>query len=453
MSEPGGWRPRPIVWQLALAAAVVYTLVHVVQSGIITPLARPNIRQVAYEIRPLNAFLATGQPVVLDESDQYGPVFFFVMHPLLRLCGGDAWPLSRCLYGVQLIALAASFFFSWRLLVGWQRERPGGPAIGPAALAGLMALLWLNFSPLYYIVATKGVEMWELALVSGGLYAYQRGRRATAGIAIAAATFIKLLPGLFLLWFLLRDRRALAWAIAGTIGILGVSQAIYGPAMGFSYPLHIARAAVVPAPDAATGRHENLALKNMVVKAFGELPIPRPDQIGDGKTGYSVTIDTEREALANRLGLVLHALALLALLWLWRPGGSGTDARALLWQWALGFVGMLIIAPAATFEYMLLTVPAFGFALTVLVTEPRARRPAVIALVAAALVIVGNIVPRSLVNELLGMRLLRDWAGFSHFTLSETYQYFGIPMFGLLLLAAALILVRERETRRLAPDA
>lgn len=443
MSEPGGWRPRPILWQLAMAAAVVYTLVHVVQSGIITPLARPNIRQVAYEIRPLNAFLATGQPVVLDESDQYGPVFFFVMHPLLRLCGGDAWPLSRCLYVVQLLALAASFFFSWRLLLAWQRERPGGPAIGAGALAGLMALLWFNFSPLYYIVATKGVEMWELALVSGGLYAYQRGRRAPAGIAIAAATFIKLLPGLFLLWFLLRDRRALAWAIAGTVGILGVSQAIYGPAMGFGYPLHIARAAVVPAPDAATGRHENLALKNLVVKAYGELPIPRPDQIGDGATGYSVIIDEQREAVANRLGLALHAIALAVLLWLWWPRASATGAYARLWQWALGFVGMLIIAPAATFEYMLLAVPAFGFVLAVIVTEARARRPAVLALFGAALLIVGNIIPRSLVNELLGMRLLRDWAGYSHFTLSETYQYFGIPMLGLFLLAAALLLMRR----------
>lgn len=449
--------------RLALALLVAYSLAHFAYSGVLTPLASPNIRQIAYEIRPLLAHIASGKPVQLDESDQYGPVFFFIMHPMILMCGGDAWPLSRCAYGLELATLAASFGFAFLALRRWLRSRnePVRSALSDRTLFAVLLVLWLNYSPLNYIVATKGVEMWELALIMAALYAALTGRHALGGVAIAAATLIKILPGIFILYFLFRDRRALVGSIVGAVAILASAEALYGHQMGFGYPWLIAKAAVTTAPDAAVGLHTNLAMKNLVIKAFGRLEVPTADQLKEG-VGASVTIDRESLRLANMLGLALHAIGLavvIAVIARRRTFARGT-ADDVVWHWAFLSTMMIVIAPAATYEYMVLCVFGFSFSLVWLLSSqpaspkvvtgtaneggPASLRGLPAVLIAVSTLLVANILPRTMLNELLPLNLLRQWSGYTHLTLSEIYQYFGIPLFGLIMLAVALLLIRQR---------
>ncbi|MGQ0734070.1 MAG: glycosyltransferase family 87 protein [Acidobacteriota bacterium] len=427
-----------LVRPAALAIFAAYSIVHFAYSGVLTPLESPNIRQIASEMRPLRAFLANGQPVTLDEPDQYGPVFFFVMHPLIRSCGLEAFPLSRCLYGVQLVTLVSSFLLTVVCLRRWlsssdKRFRP----IRTSVLVAVLGLLWTNFSPLYYIVATKMVEMWELALILAALLAYLSGRSFLAGLLIAAGTFIKLLPGLFVIYFALRDRRAFAGAVAGTLVILSTSHLLYGPAMGFGYPLSVMRSAVVASADAATGHHENLSMKNLVRKAFGTLRVPQPGDPPNMRESYKAAVAPERQGLATALGLLLHAAALaVTVIVLIRS----RRARDPVWDWAFLTVAMLLVAPAATFEYMLLAVFAFSLVITALLAHRTLwRSAAIVAPLAVAVVLVANIVPRTVINTVLPIDWLRHTSGYTHLTLSETYQYFGVPLVGLAALGVALV--------------
>src|SRR5262245_2414562 len=109
--------------QMALLGLLLaYSAVHFAVSGVQLPLASRNIRQIAHEIRPLNQYLADGQPVTLDDPRQYGPVFFLVMHPLVRLTNGEGVPLSRYLYALQLAVLALAFVFCAKALLQWVGE-------------------------------------------------------------------------------------------------------------------------------------------------------------------------------------------------------------------------------------------------------------------------------------------------------------------------------------------
>jgi hypothetical protein len=435
-----------LVRRAVIGALAAYTLAHFVYSGVLVPLQSPNIRQIAYETRTLVAHLATGDPVIVDEADQYGPAFLFVMHPLLLACGSDPWPLSRCLYGVQLMALGASFLFMFLSLRLWLRARGTDGLPSDLGLAGALALLWLNFAPLYYIVTTKMVETWELALILGALYALMRGAGVLAGVAIAVATFIKLLPGIFVIYFALYNRRALAGFGAGTVAVLAVAHIMYGPAMGFGYPLHIAKAAVVPSEDAATGFHVNLSMKNLVWKAFGDLQVPGPDD-APMREAYVAEVDADAQPAATRIGLLLHAAAVVATILLLWPGRRALASDP-VWVWGFLSVAMLIVAPAATFEYMILALPGFSVVVAALLAVPRLRRRrALIASFGVAIVLVAHIVPRTVINAVLPIDALRQASGYTHLTLSETYQYFGIPLFGLLALGIALVLL-GRELRR-----
>ena len=146
-----------------LAILLLYSLVHFAESGVLVPLSRPSLGQIEEEVSPLRRHLRDGLPVTTNNPRQYGPVFFFVMHPLLRVAADDPERLSRLLYGLQIVCLSLSFVFSWAAF---------GPVVAPErrwiALGGL-AVLWANFAPIYMILAVKNVETWELLLICAAL--------------------------------------------------------------------------------------------------------------------------------------------------------------------------------------------------------------------------------------------------------------------------------------------
>ena len=76
-----------------------------------------------------------------------------------------------------------------------------------------------------------------LALVAGSFGLLRRGREWSAGLVLAVAVLIKLVPAVFVLWWLVRRRwRALAGTLIGLVVLdVGLNLAVFGPARTWEY--------------------------------------------------------------------------------------------------------------------------------------------------------------------------------------------------------------------------
>lgn len=429
-----------------LGIGIVYSAVHFGRSGVWYPLTYPNIGQIHEELPPVVAYLEHGRPVrIVDNPRQYGPTFMFVLEPLIRLCGSNQPLLERWLYGIQILMMGLGFVCCLLSVRLWL-ERAYGSQVSRARMGWLalfLGLLWLNFSPLLYMLAVKNVEMWEMGLLSAALYAYLTERRFLASLCIAAASLAKMLPLFFLFYFLLKDRRMLAWCAVSLSLILAVSHWRYGPEFGFQYLPFMLKASLGSTWGFAY--HENVSLKGMIGKIFGGW------QVG---SNYHTQIPADRLALAQAVAsfaqfVVIAWLVKLLEPWRHRPGLAGWRYARVPWEWALMTTMMLILSPQAAFEYAVLALPAFSVVVGVLVADVALRRrPEVWVWFGAAVFLVANILPRQVINRMLPVDLLLHWTGNTRLKGSEGYQYFGFPLLGLACLVAALWLLRHRWTAR-----
>ena len=296
-------------------------------------------------------------------------------------------------------------------------------------LTAWLAALWLNFSPLYTILALKSVETWELQLISLGLYAHLRGWRWTAAFAIASAALIKVLPAVFIYYWLIADRRTFACACVMLVALLLVSHLLYGPEMGLWYlPRVVAGAA---GDSYGLNWHENISLKAAIAKLFGYLPAPTPD--GALTSGYFLVLTGWRKTAATVIGDALVLAAVAGLTWTWLRRGARRTREITLWEWSVLTVAVLIVSPNTIFEYVTIALGAVSYAFVrIALSEHRVTARWVA--FAASLLLVGGLVPRQWLNRLTMVDLLNQWTGHTHLTGSEAYQYYGFPLAGLLLL-------------------
>ncbi len=320
----------------------------------------------------------------------------------------------------------------------------------------VVAVLWLNFAPVLYMLVTRCVEGWELFLIAGAIYAALTGRHAWSGAAIAAAALIKTLPAFFMLILLLRDRRAFAAACVTGVALLACSHALYGPEMGALYPVRLAATASSKYTPAFT-MFENMAVKSMVAKALGHLQPPGPDGApksgpyldgldGDPQTGAYLVISKERLSAANSVGAV-WSLALVA--WcIWAVVRPATSSRPydLFWSWSFADVVMLVVSPMVAFEYTVLLLPAFSFACAAIVYRRGSANWWWIAgAFAVAVFLVGNIVPRQIVLRVIPVAWLTSLNPSNvHLSPTEAYLHYGFPMIGLVLLLLVVWALRPR---------
>ena len=443
-------RQQLAVW-LLVAAGLAYSVMHFALSGVRRPLAVPNIGQIVEEYEVLRIHLATGQPIRIQQPRQYGPTYILAIHGVVDVCGSDERCLLRAVYAIQLVMMAGAFCFCWLSLRLWLERIGRLPQDLPtsAVFVALLAVLWLNFAPLLGIVATKNVEMWELCLLSAALYAYLRSWRWASAACVALAALTKLLPFALFFYFLLVDRRTLIYACICALAVLTVSQALYGSEMGYFYLWTVGAGAAAPSaygnlPGLAW--HENISLKGIVAKTFGHLDDPAlAPVLGYPQVGY-LTVATPRMRLVGNL--VSYAAQLAAFVWMvavllrdsarrWRP------ETKIWWEWSLITVMMLVLAPQTGIDYQILLLPAFSFALAALVAFPELRRD-ITMLVAygGALVLVANIVPRSVVVRVSGVGWLLRLNHYTHLTTLEGYSYYGYPLLGMMLLIVALLRIR-----------
>ena len=202
------------------AVALLYSAFHFVRSGVIFPLRQQNLAKFDEETPALREHLRTGEPVHFGNPVQYGPVFFFVVHPLIVNTHSER-AFSNWLYAIQLIGIAGAFALTCATL------KPLVPAADWPLVAAWLVVIWFNFAPLYTIVVSKTVETWELFLLSLALYAYVRGKTWLLAAAVASAALVKVLPMIFFYYLLLTNRRAFAVRVRGP----GVDPARQPPAL------------------------------------------------------------------------------------------------------------------------------------------------------------------------------------------------------------------------------
>ena len=423
---------------IVTALALLYSAAHFVRSGILQPFDHPNLGKFDEQAWPLRSHLATGAPVHTTNPAQYGPVFFFVMDPLLRANLGDD-ALAAWLYAIQIVCIVGSFLLTIATLKPWIEETHADD--WPLAVVWL-AILWLNFSPFYTILAQKSVETWELLLISLALFAHVRGQRWIAAFAMASATLIKALPAAFLYYWLFTERRTFAYACAMLAALLAVSHLLYGPEMGLWYlPGVVAHAA---GDSYGLTWHENVSLKAAVAKLFGTLPSPTRDAAQT--SGYFVELAGWRRSAATLIGDALIVAGVAALTWTWqrrrdRPRG------VVLQEWSVLAIAVLILSPNTIFEYTTIALGAISYAFVKVAVIER-DRPSGWLLFITSLLLVGGLLPRQWLNRVTMIDVVNRWAGHAHLTASEAYQYYCVPLIGLALLLVVLLIHSSVKTYR-----
>lgn len=415
-----------------LAAAVIYSVAHFLVSGLWFALQVPNVGQVIEELQPLYRLFTAGAATV-DHPRQYGPVFLFLFHPIYQLDLQDPTLLSRYALALDLLAIAVGFAATWDAIRTWLTAR--GQRATPMMLLGLF-LLWANFSPLYGVLVIKNVELWELALIAVAGAALLRRNDWLTGWSVATAALIKMLPFALLPYLLLRNRRAFAHAMVALAVWLTAAQLAYGTAMGWGYlPALLNAASAGDSFGNAHGMmwHENVSLRGVVIKAFGYLTFP--DKVGllESK-GFFVRVWPGLEQTARVVALLVELAGASWAAWsLWRRTFVREPGRG-FWDWALVGIMMLALAPQISQDYMVLTLVAFSFVMAGCLAMPSRRAWIEFA---AAVLLVGNILPRGVFSRLVLIDPMMSFTGYTHLMRSEAYQYFCFPLLGLLVLALA----------------
>lgn len=408
---------KPLWKQFAFLIILCFTLAHVLYSGVYRPAfvftGVEKFGQMREEMAPLQEYLLTGEPITLQNPRQYGPVFLFVSMPFLLFVQDNALEFSMLLVGY--LAVFAAFILTYRLL------KPKPPY--QHTMLALLLVLWFNFGALYYMLGVKGVETWELALMVISLTMICAKRKFLAGTAIAAATLIKLLPGIFFLYLLIKERKAFWYGIGSLVGMLLLAQGFFGAAMGVQYlPLVITSGA--GSQSWATSHFENNAIKGMVYKIFsGFTPME----------GYPYIFILEepamRAAYVCSTVLQLGVLAMvIAMLWKRREVRT---RDSLLKEFGFVSAAMLLISPSAALEYATLSLLAFSIGLYLLLRRANIGE---VTLFGTSYLLLGQFVPFHVFRSALPLPAIREALGLGAYTLDEVYKAVGFPFIGFVLL-------------------
>ena len=152
----------------------------------------------------------------------YPPPFAVLVAPLAALIPTDYRLAGAIWAAIGSLILVVSVVAITRA-EGLDRRIPNLP--GPGVAYFVVAAFVMT--PVIAELAVGNVHLEILGLLSLAWLGIRRSDRtgdSVAGLAIAAATLVKLFPGLLILWLLLTGRRhAAAWAIAG-IALLAVAS-------------------------------------------------------------------------------------------------------------------------------------------------------------------------------------------------------------------------------------
>jgi MFS family permease len=364
-------------------------------------------------------------------------VVFLVFDLPLRILGLDLPALA--VYGawVALPCVAAAF-----VLIGRRYA-----AEDPARWLVLL-LAWSSAVPLLYVIAQHMVDAWQLLFVSASLFLFTGSVRQQrfAGVPLAAATLTKLLPGLLLVYLVVRSWRTAALGFVGIGVLLAIGQVLYGPLMGFGYPLLMLGNGGDTIARWST-HFENNSVRGLVFKLADGF------RLQDSSSTY--LLDARLVPALNVLAYAISAMLLCYLLFAgWRGRRSDSRERRSI-EFSLALVTMLLISPHTAQDYLVIMLPVLAVWLFLWARGvPRAWSLGQSVLGAVAALLIGVFVPMNFAARALPINWLLNVSGNAHNGLFVdqagpaigAYEFFGFPGLGLIL--AWLLLVRlERQSR------
>jgi hypothetical protein len=174
---------------------------------------------------PVLRGVAASLGLPLGTDDFLLPFGRFVQPPLTSALILPLLPLGvNGAYLMYYAAGVASFVAAMALMVCTCRQR--GPAVRSALLFGIA---W----PIVIALALGQVDGFIALALALSLWAFDRpghGWQAVAGLPIGFATGLKILPGILIVYFLLRRRPdAVLWAVAGLAVSVLLSAVLFGP--------------------------------------------------------------------------------------------------------------------------------------------------------------------------------------------------------------------------------
>jgi alpha-1,2-mannosyltransferase len=267
----------------------------------------------------------------------YPPFFAILVSPIGLLSyerAHDLW------YALNLIALGG--FLLWYL----RADRTSLTAAERGAAVILIALLW----PALFTFGAGQANYIILFLIFGGILSAERGRSLLAGLLLAAATAIKLTPGLLVAYYLWKRRFSLvAWAVAGFAALSAASVAVVGWRANVIYA-----AEMVPLLSRGCAHWVNQSVSAFLSRLQGA-----------GMFEW----DLAPESSFVRAGTALVSLMLVgALAFLSRPGAPGSTGRL---EVGLVLVTSLFMSPISWIHHAVMSLPALYFLMRHLVETGR----------------------------------------------------------------------------------
>lgn len=324
----------------------------------------------------LNPVLQSPDPLAQRQLPFYLPALSVLIAPIAA--GG---PLPAAL--VWTAGHVLCLLYSLRVLAGWcdgARSGSASPAGSagcspsanaadarapladhgtPGTLAPLVAACALALPPIIIAAQFNQLSFLVLALLLGGADALERGRDRPAGVLLAAAGVIKLLPVLLVLWIVLERRwRALrAFVVAAAGLVLLPPLLVFGPQRTVEYHAQWARHNLSGAPA-----------QGMVDANLPEHFIDRRNQsIGSVLArllwaGHPYRVAHQPLQLSRETCIALawgiKAVLLAALIWATRRPPGEMHVDALRRGAAMYLLAMLFLSPLVRQYYLIWALPA-----------------------------------------------------------------------------------------------
>jgi glycosyl transferase family 87 len=381
-----------------------------------------------------------GSPAEIGIKRRWGPLFLLIMDGYTRLPMSDAARRAilrlalTALYGVTLLLLMRTLPPERRLV--------------------LLGLGLQSTAAIYAITDGMG-EIVSAACIVGHFCLFLDRRFWAAALVICAGVYFKVHPIVFLFPFfvfsmLSRDHRRYCTAVVVCGGaIAAVSIAAAGWRFGFFYPVTLIRSVVTDAD----------LIPILSKEVFGPMSL-----VGRMASGFQVRpVDAAALALARRIAPIFTTLlvastaaAALALAVSERNRRPDEHARRIALITFQAAIGFLMFAFSLDVSIgLLLPIAVSLYAPLWLTLSPLAA-----ALFLCGTVLVGNLVPLSLLVRVMPFAMLDRMAGNppSALIAHEKYMWYEVPMVGMLLLllsygAAWHATIRRDRQRPRSPGA
>lgn len=361
----------------------------------------------------------------------YPPFFYWWIFPLTAVPYAT---LSAILYAAQFL------LFPWAFALLAKSAAPDSRLRTADLLA--CALLAINFQPFLETLSTHKVEGMELFLIALAIFAFKRGKDPLAGALIFLAAGLKYLPGILALYFLWKRE----WRAAAGFFTAGF---LCWAAFAFSFGLHAAWDLGIRQtlwvgfhPEAESNRlmanFEWQSLSEVIHRLFAQ---PVSWRLLGERLSAAQALAVSLPRSAALLENLLKGILLAGFLFLTRRPYPRAQ-RASLWplfllEISLALLMMPVLLQAFRTHYGILLLPAVFFAGFLILADWERGGAAEKILFAAGYALSATLVPGGLLNKLPAVS---SFGG----PYSRLYEWWSLPFYGYILLAAAVLILHKR---------